>query len=138
LGPLPGSAPVNHLYFQAEQALIAVGEARGEMTADRRALVVGASRGLGLGLAAELQQRGWDVVATVRDQAGERRLQALSNRPSGSIQAERVDINDDASVEALRRRLDGGVFDLVFANAGIALDRDDRRSRAARRPPISF
>jgi NAD(P)-dependent dehydrogenase (short-subunit alcohol dehydrogenase family) len=33
------------------------------------ALVVGASRGLGLGLAAELKSRGWNVVATVRDRA---------------------------------------------------------------------
>ncbi len=45
---------------------------------NRTALVVGASRGLGLGLAAELQRRGWSVVATVREAAGERRLQALA------------------------------------------------------------
>ena len=37
---------------------------------NRIGLVVGASRGLGLGLAAQLKSRGWDVVATVRDRAG--------------------------------------------------------------------
>jgi NAD(P)-dependent dehydrogenase (short-subunit alcohol dehydrogenase family) len=90
------------------------------MTDARTALVVGASRGLGLGLAAELQRRGWDVVATVRDQAGERRLQALAEKPGGAITVEHVDINDDTAVAALRRRLDGHLFDLVFVNAGIA------------------
>ena len=90
------------------------------MTKARFALVVGASRGLGLGLAAELQRRGWNVVATVRDAAGERRLQKLADKPGGEIRVERLDINDDAGIAALRRRLDGTVFDVVFVNAGIA------------------
>jgi len=84
------------------------------------ALVVGASRGLGLGLAAELKRRGWNVVGTVRDAAGERRLQALADKPGGEIRVEHLDINDDAGIAALRRRLDGTVFDLVFVNAGIS------------------
>ncbi len=91
------------------------------MAVDNRwALIVGASRGLGLGLAAELQRRGWNVVATVRDTAGERRLQDLAAKPGGKIRVERLDINDDAGIAALRRRLDGELFDLVFVNAGIA------------------
>src|SRR5204863_874570 len=91
------------------------------MMADpRSALVVGASRGLGLGLAAELQRRGWNVVGTVRDAAGERRLQALAEKPGGELRVEPLDINDDAQIAALRQRLDGTVFDLVFVNAGIA------------------
>jgi NAD(P)-dependent dehydrogenase (short-subunit alcohol dehydrogenase family) len=90
------------------------------MSEGRWALVVGASRGLGLGLAAELQRRGWNVVGTVRDAAGERQLQALADKPGGELRVERLDINDDAGIAALRRRLDGTVFDLVFVNAGIA------------------
>jgi NAD(P)-dependent dehydrogenase (short-subunit alcohol dehydrogenase family) len=90
------------------------------MTDDRWALVVGASRGLGLGLAAELKSRGWNVVGTVRDAAGERRLRALAEKPGGELRVEQLDINDDAGIAALRRRLDGTVFDLVFVNAGIA------------------
>jgi NAD(P)-dependent dehydrogenase (short-subunit alcohol dehydrogenase family) len=89
--------------------------------AERRwALVVGASRGLGLGLAAELKPRGWNVVGTVRDAAGERRLEKLAGKPGGDIRIERLDINDDTGIAALRRRLDGLEFDLVFVNAGIA------------------
>ncbi|HZU89310.1 MAG TPA: SDR family oxidoreductase [Stellaceae bacterium] len=88
------------------------------------ALVVGASRGLGLGLAAELQRRGWNVVATAREETGMRRLGALAAEPGGSLPGalivECVDINDDAAVTALRRRLDERIFDLVFVSAGIA------------------
>lgn len=90
------------------------------MTSARLALVVGASRGLGLGLAAELKSRGWDVVATARDEAGERRLQELAGKPGGELRIEHVDINDDAGVAALHRRLADEMFDLVFVNAGIA------------------
>ena len=88
--------------------------------AGKQALVVGASRGLGLGLAAELKSRGWNVVATVRDQAGEDRLKALSSKPGGQIQIEHLDINDDAGIAALRRGLADKTFDLAFVNAGIA------------------
>src|SRR5258708_7605272 len=86
----------------------------------RWALVVGASRGLGLGLAAELQRRGWNVVGTVRDAAGERQLQKLADKPGGEIRVEHLDINNDTQIAALRRRLDGLEFDLVFVNAGLA------------------
>jgi NAD(P)-dependent dehydrogenase (short-subunit alcohol dehydrogenase family) len=90
------------------------------MNEPRWALVVGASRGLGLGLAAELQCRGWNVVGTVRDAAGARRLEKLAGKPDGEVRIETLDINDDAQIAALRRRLDGLEFDLVFVNAGIA------------------
>lgn len=38
-------------------------------TAKRTALVIGASRGLGLGLVDELSRRGWSVTATTRGAA---------------------------------------------------------------------
>lgn len=90
------------------------------MAGGRSALVVGASRGLGLGLATELQRRSWNVVATARDAAGEQRLRELTARTGGQIRVEHLDINDDAGIAALRRRLDDTVFDLVFVNAGIS------------------
>jgi NAD(P)-dependent dehydrogenase (short-subunit alcohol dehydrogenase family) len=99
---------------------------------DRWALVVGASRGLGLGLAAELQSLGWNVVATVRDADGERRIQELAARSGGGeIRSEHLDINDDAGIAALQQRVDGTVFDLVLVNAGISpRGRDDAASIA--------
>jgi NAD(P)-dependent dehydrogenase (short-subunit alcohol dehydrogenase family) len=91
------------------------------MADDRRwALVVGASRGLGLGLAAELRHRSWNVVATARGEPGESRLRELAATPGPGLIIERLDINDDRGIAALRRRLDATTFDLVFVNAGIA------------------
>ena len=84
----------------------------------RRALIVGASRGLGLGLAARFLERGWDVTATVRRPSAA--LSALAT--GGRLRIETgVDIDDDAAVTALRRTLaDPPAFDLVFVVAGVA------------------
>src|SRR5260370_1605695 len=107
------------------------------MTVSRLALVVGASGGLGLGLAAELKGRGWNVVATVRDEAGERRLRELAAKPGGEIRVEHVDINDDVGVAAMRQRLDREVFDLLFVNAGIAPPQGHDPARASREGPAN-
>src|SRR5438094_9002459 len=103
------------------------------MTDVRQALVVGASRGLGLGLAAELKSRRWNVFATVRDQAGEHRLQALAAKSGGEISVEHVDVNDDAAVAALRRRLDGQCSISSSSTPGSRPNRTTRCTPAARR-----
>jgi NAD(P)-dependent dehydrogenase (short-subunit alcohol dehydrogenase family) len=89
----------------------------------RTALIIGASRGLGLGLAVELRSRGWEVVGTVRDDAGAARLAATGAR------AERADTTDTASIAALRDRLGGTTFDLVFVNGGIGGPRHQDAAR---------
>jgi NAD(P)-dependent dehydrogenase (short-subunit alcohol dehydrogenase family) len=81
------------------------------------ALIVGASRGLGLGLAAEYLRRGWSVVATQRSASPE--LEQLAAGSHGRLTIENVDVALDDQIEALRRRLDGTTFDLVFVNAGV-------------------
>lgn len=85
------------------------------------ALIVGASRGLGLALAAEYLARGWQVIATVR---GTRHtgLHDLVASASGRLEIETVDINEPAEVGALHGRLRDRRLDLLFVNAGIALD----------------
>ena len=50
----------------------------------RTALIVGASRGLGLALTEELWSRGWQVIATRRD--GAPKLQTLADRSDGGIE----------------------------------------------------
>lgn len=80
-----------------------------------KALIIGASRGLGAGLARELAGRGWDVVATQRSPSAELAEAATA----GKIAIETVDIDDHASVEALAGRLAARKFDLVFINAGV-------------------
>jgi NAD(P)-dependent dehydrogenase (short-subunit alcohol dehydrogenase family) len=88
------------------------------------ALIVGASRGLGLALAKEYLSRGWDIVATVRGNA-RTGLHDLRDKHGDKIEIETVDIVEQDQVSALRERLRGRVFDLLFVNAGVANDPDE-------------
>ena len=83
------------------------------------ALIVGASRGLGLAMAAEYLKRGWHVVATVRGKA-KTGLHALAAKSDGRLDIETVDIAEAKQIAALRKRLDGRSFNLLFVNAGVA------------------
>jgi NAD(P)-dependent dehydrogenase (short-subunit alcohol dehydrogenase family) len=83
-----------------------------------KALIVGASRGLGLGLVEEFARRGWEVMATVRDQAGASELNQLAL--GGKARIEELDVTDRASAQRLEGLLaDEAPFDLLFLNAGI-------------------
>jgi NAD(P)-dependent dehydrogenase (short-subunit alcohol dehydrogenase family) len=84
----------------------------------KTALLFGASRGLGLGLAHEYLARGWRVIATARDDASG--LEALAKGANGRLRIERVDIADTDGVAALRDRLKGETLDLLFLIAGIS------------------
>lgn len=84
----------------------------------RSILIVGASRGLGLAMAAEFSARGWGVVGTVRG-AGTP-LHALAGERGGTIEIETLDMTDHDQTRALGARLAGRAFDIVFVNAGIA------------------
>jgi NAD(P)-dependent dehydrogenase (short-subunit alcohol dehydrogenase family) len=88
------------------------------------ALIVGASRGLGLALAKEYLSRGWDIVATVRGNA-RTGLHDLRDKHGDKIEIETVDIVEQDQVSELRERLRGRVFDLLFVNAGVANDPDE-------------
>ncbi|MCE4223594.1 SDR family NAD(P)-dependent oxidoreductase [Methylobacterium sp. C25] len=85
------------------------------MTEPPIALIVGASRGLGLGLVEALLGRGWRVTATERKRSPQ--LAALATE---ALAIETVDIDDDDAVGALRGRLGARSFDLVFVVAGVA------------------
>jgi NAD(P)-dependent dehydrogenase (short-subunit alcohol dehydrogenase family) len=90
-----------------------------QTAAGPRALIVGASRGLGLGLAEQFAERGWQVTATQRSASPD--LERLAGK---GVRIETADIDDDMSVAALHRRLDGQTFDLVFVVAGVATESD--------------
>jgi NAD(P)-dependent dehydrogenase (short-subunit alcohol dehydrogenase family) len=81
-------------------------------------LLVGASRGLGLGLAREYLARGWRVIATARDNA--KNLEALAKETKGDLRIERVDIADSDGVAELRAALKDEKLDLLFVVAGIS------------------
>lgn len=92
-------------------------------TKPQTALIVGASRGLGLALAAEYLKRGWHVIATVRGSA-RTQLHDLEASAGGRLEIERLDIDVPADAAALRQRLDGRTLDVLFVNAGVAIDPD--------------
>ena len=86
----------------------------------RNALIVGASRGLGLGLVETFLKRGWTVTATQRKPSPE-----LARLSSDALRVETVDIDDDGAVAALRKRIGDERFDLVFVVAGVATQAHD-------------
>lgn len=84
----------------------------------KTAVIIGASRTLGLGLAAEYLRRGWDVVGTVR---GSRRtgLHDLAEASGGRLTVESLEMTDPEQISALRDRLSRRTLDLLFVNAAI-------------------
>lgn len=98
--------------------------------AEQTALIVGASRGLGLGLAREYLRRGWQVIGTVRGANGaagaERGRTGLHGLACEALTIETLDINEPDQVAALRERLRQRPLDLLFVNAGVANDPSER------------
>ena len=82
-------------------------------------LLIGTSRGLGAEMAGEFAKRGWTVVGTVRGSA-RTRLHDLSDLHPGRIEIEHLDITQRDQIAALRDRLAGRRFDILFVNAGVA------------------
>jgi len=80
-------------------------------------LIVGASRGLGLGIAGEYLARGWDVIGTVRP-GGRTPLHDLADAHPGRVSVETLDITAPEQIAALRDRLSGRSLDTLFVNAG--------------------
>ena len=88
----------------------------------KRALILGASRGLGLGLARELLARGWQVVGTVRRPS--EAADTLRAANPGRFGIETVDINAPEQLRDLHGRLQDTRFDLLFVNAGVLTSPD--------------
>jgi NAD(P)-dependent dehydrogenase (short-subunit alcohol dehydrogenase family) len=82
---------------------------------EKSALIIGASRGLGLGLTRELLHRGWHVTATVRTAGKDMGLEEFH----GQVILDTLDINSPRAVEAFVARVKSQIFDVFFINAGI-------------------
>jgi NAD(P)-dependent dehydrogenase (short-subunit alcohol dehydrogenase family) len=87
-------------------------------TVPKTILLIGASRGLGYAMAAEYLKRGWNVVGTVRGNA-RTLLHDLADGSEGRLEVETVDICEPDQVVALRARLSGRMFDVLFVSAGV-------------------
>ena len=86
--------------------------------ADPTILLIAASRGLGLAMAEDFLKKGWNVVGTVRAGSGRTKLHDLADQCGGRLEVETLDICEQPQVEALRQRLAGRLFDMLFVNAG--------------------
>ncbi|NER58891.1 SDR family oxidoreductase [Pseudomonas sp. MAFF212428] len=84
------------------------------MTAAKTALIIGASRGLGLGLVERLREAGWNVVATVRDPSKAPALAQLKG-----VQVQTLEMNSTEQLDRLQAQLKEQTFDLLFVNAGV-------------------
>ena len=84
-----------------------------------RFVVTGANRGIGLEFVKQLTARGEQVDATARDPGDASELQAVA-RPGVRLRIHRLDVADDASVEAFAAELPGGPVDVLINNAGVS------------------
>jgi len=69
------------------------------MEASGIALVTGASRGIGRGVALELATRGFEVVATMRDPAAGADLAAEAEAAGATLRVARLDVTDPDTIE---------------------------------------
>ncbi|GEL94395.1 SDR family NAD(P)-dependent oxidoreductase [Cellulomonas composti] len=90
------------------------------MTATRRAVVTGASSGIGAATVRRLRADGWDVLATARRAD---RLEALAAQTGAQVLAADVTSEQDVAALVAHVRATGGV-DAVVNNAGGALGQD--------------
>lgn len=89
------------------------------MNSSGTVLLIGASRGLGLAMAADFVHRGWAVTGTVRG-GGRTALHDLRDRLGDAVEIAELDITRIEDISALHERLAGRRFDMLFVNAGIA------------------
>ncbi|WP_352583246.1 SDR family NAD(P)-dependent oxidoreductase [Mesorhizobium sp. M0088] len=91
----------------------------------RTILLIGASRGLGHGMAAEFLKKGWNVVGTVRGGGTRTLLHDLADEHAGRVEIETLDICEPDQIAGLRQRLTGRMFDMLFVNAGTTNNETD-------------
>ncbi|HTZ71445.1 MAG TPA: SDR family NAD(P)-dependent oxidoreductase [Acetobacteraceae bacterium] len=83
-------------------------------------LLVGASRGLGLGLTEEYLSRGWQVVATARHPDRAEGLKSLAAAHPNFLRVEKLDTSDADAAKRLAASLRKNSLDVLFVVAGQA------------------
>lgn len=82
-------------------------------------LITGANRGIGLELARQYAERGWNVIATARKPAEAGSLKAISaGHPNLVI--EELDVTNHPQIDALAVKYKGRPIDILINNAGIS------------------
>ena len=84
-------------------------------------LITGSNRGIGLEFAKQYADKGWTVIATHRRDITPDTLAELESQHE-NVRAEKLDVTDHASIDALAAKLDGAPIDVLINNAGITGD----------------
>lgn len=104
---------VKTLFFGIIVCLLSTLDPAGAAQETGTVLITGANRGLGLEFARQFKARGYDVIGTARKPDKATALHKLG------AQVEQLDVADDASAQALAKRLAGRSIDILINNAGI-------------------
>lgn len=91
------------------------------MKENQRAIVVGASRGIGLGMVRELLLQQWSVIATLRDitRVPDDLKQLLAENPD-QLELAELDLSHLDSANMITSKYSEGSIDLLLVSAGIA------------------
>lgn len=81
----------------------------------KTALITGANRGIGLALAEQLAQRGWDIIAVCRTSSDE--IEQIANAVISDI-----DVTNPAQLNDIKIFLGDQKIDLLINNAGLLKD----------------
>ena len=84
-------------------------------------LITGANRGIGFEFTKQFYDAGWRVFACCRDPAAEnsRDLNMLAGWSSRYVTVHRLDVTKHDEVDALAKRLEPEIIDIVINNAGV-------------------
>jgi len=89
-------------------------------------LITGSNRGIGLELARQYGEAGWDVIATTRKPKKSDDLQKLSKQFS-NIKIEKLDVTNVDQIGALAKKYEGKPIDVLINNAGVMGDYDKQK-----------
>ncbi len=84
------------------------------------ALIVGANRGIGLGVVKEFLGHGWSVIATAREPDAAAELKSLAAANPGKLEIVGLDLNNTVQVDAFAGTLAGKKLDALLINGGVA------------------
>ena len=84
------------------------------------AVVIGANRGIGLGVVREFLHRGWSVIATARRPDSAAELHALAAAHQGKLEVVALDLSSTDQVDGFASALAGRKLDAVLINGGTA------------------
>ena len=83
------------------------------------AVVIGANRGIGLGVVKELLRRDWSVIATARRPDAANDLKALIAEHPGRLEIQALDMTDTGQLDAFASAMGSRKLDAILVNAGI-------------------